>query len=127
MSFSGVWYDPASEGCGFVFVENSFGSQVFYFGHTADGAQFWLTGYGNPIAGISLAHTAGSGWPTQHRTHEPAVGTLKLGSALDEGRIEIEVELDSSLVYPDVDFSPAPEDRVSHTFRCQRIELAGPM
>lgn len=129
MSFDGVWFDPASDGCGFAFLESEFGSQAFFFGHTADGRQLWLTGYGNPSAGISLTYTAGTGFPTVSRSHAEAVGKLQLGDVLGDGVIEIIIEFDTPLAYPPgVDFSPIPEgDRVVHTFRCQRIKPSGPM
>lgn len=125
MSLNGVWYDPAHDGCGFVFIENRFGSQVFYFGHTVAGEQFWLTGYGNPSAGIHLTHTKGAGWPTHHADHTPAAGHLKLGDVRD-GAMDIELTVNSGLVYPAVDVSPPPPPKVTHTFRCVPIELSGP-
>lgn len=123
MSLNGVWYDPNHDGCGFVFVENRFGSQVFVFGHTPRGEQLWLTGYGDPSSGIDLSHSPGRGFPTHSVTHEQAVGSLKLGD-IREGRMDIEVTLPTLLIGAGLDVSPAPPARTV-TFRCVPIELAG--
>jgi hypothetical protein len=124
MSLNGVWYDPDHDGCGFAFVANRFGSQVFFFGHDPAGQQLWLTGYGEPTAGISLTYSHGRGFPTHTVEHEPAVGTLKLG-AVGDGRMEIEVTLPLGLIGPGAtDFSPPPPTRTV-VFRCVPIELSG--
>lgn len=123
MSLNGVWYDPVHAGCGFAFVANRFGSQVFFFGHGPDGEQLWFTGYGEPSAGISLTYSQGEGFPTREVDHE-MVGHLKLGDVGD-GFMDIEVELPVSLIgIGGVDVSPHPPRR-KVVFHCIPIELSG--
>lgn len=126
MSINGVWFDPNHDGCGFVFVNSTAGTQAFFFGHDSQGRQFWLTGHGDVGNGVTLTHTTGLGFPTSSPRHEANVGLLRAFPGINGVR-DIQLQIETRLIgQRGVDVNPAPPMQFQ-TFRCVELEPEGKM